>query len=101
MKKEKKYFSDEAWVKIEPLLEIYKRENKKGRHRQGTKMKYSMREVLEAIFYIKLNGISFKKSPPNFPSSTTIFRWFQNFSRDQIFEKMYEIFLNDIKKKKK
>src|SRR4051812_14234113 len=65
---------------IEPLLPSA---SKAGRPRA-----WSMREIINAIFYVLRGGIAWRLLPSDFPPWATVYRWFASFRDGSLFEKI-------------
>jgi putative transposase len=71
MKTRKAYptdLNDVAWGKIEPLL---------PKPKMGRPPKYSRRELLDAIWYVLRNGITWRALPHDFPPWKTVYSYFR------------------------
>lgn len=67
--------SDAQWQTIEPL--IPKPESARGRKRQ-----YSLREILNAIFYLLRAGCAWRMMPHDFPPWPTVYYYFRRWEKD-------------------
>jgi putative transposase len=67
--------SNEEWGLIEPLLP---KEAKWG----GRKRKHSLREILDAIFYLARNGNNWADLPHDFPPKSTVYEYFSRWRDD-------------------
>lgn len=72
--------TDAEWAVIEPLLPT--------RPRRGRPPKWTMREILDAIFYVLRGGIAWNLLPNDHPPKSTVFDWFCTFRDCCIFEKL-------------
>lgn len=72
--------TDAEWRLIEPLLPSA---SKAGRPRA-----WSMREIINAIFYVLRGGIAWRLLPSDFPPWATVYRWFASFRDGSLFEKI-------------
>ena len=70
--------TDAEWRLIEPYLPP-------PRHR-GRRRRWSMREVIEAIFYVLRSGCPWRLLPDSFPPWRTVYRWFSEFRDRHVFE---------------
>jgi transposase len=70
--------TDEEWCVIEPHLP---KPRAKGRPRSWT-----MREIINGIFYVMRAGCTWRLLPSDFPPWGTIYRWFATFRDDGRFE---------------
>lgn len=71
---------DREWNLIAPMMP---RPAKTGRPRR-----WSLREIMNAIFYVMRGGIGWRLLPSDFPPRSTVFRWFHRFRDDCLFEKI-------------
>ena len=53
----------------------------------GRPRAWSMREILNAIFYVLRGGIVWRLLPSDFPPWATVYRWFAAFRDGSVFEK--------------
>lgn len=72
--------TDAEWRLIEHRLPAAK---KTGRPRS-----WSMREIINAIFYVLRGGIAWRLLPSDFPPWSTVYRWFAAFRDGSVFEKI-------------
>jgi putative transposase len=72
--------TDAEWAIIEPLLP--------APLRRGRPPKWTMREILDAIFYVLRGGIAWSLLPNDFPPKSTVFGWFSTFRDRCVFEKI-------------
>jgi transposase len=70
--------TDAEWRLIEPNLPAAR---KMGRPRV-----WSMREIIDAIFYVLRGGIAWLLLPSDFPPWATVYRWFAAFRDGSVFE---------------
>jgi len=70
--------TDAEWKILEPLMPP---PAKTGRPRA-----WSMREVLNAIFYVLRGGCAWRNLPKDFPPASTVYGWFLRFRRERLFE---------------
>jgi len=54
--------------------------------RTGPPRRWTMREIVNAIFYVLRAGCAWRLLPKNFPPSTTVYGWFMRFRREGLFE---------------
>ena len=52
----------------------------------GRPREWSMREIMNAIFYVLRSGCAWRMIPKCFPPATTVYGWFLRFRREGIFE---------------
>jgi putative transposase len=72
--------TDAEWRLVEPHLAAAK---KTGRPRS-----WSMREIVNAIFYVLRGGIAWRLLPLDFPPWSTVYRWFAAFRDGSVFERI-------------
>ena len=72
--------TDAEWRLIAPHLPVAR---KTGRPRS-----WSMREIINAIFYVLRGGIAWRLLPSDFPPWSTVYRWFAAFRDGSVFEKI-------------
>ncbi len=75
---------EKMWRQLEPLLPRYRRSRKGGRPR------VNLRGVVDGIFYLLRTGCQWKALPPQFGSSSTAHRYFQEWSRRRIFHRFWK-----------
>jgi putative transposase len=71
--------NDKAWTHVEPLLPT---------PTMGRPRKYSQREMLDAIWYVLVNGISWRALPHEFPPWQTVYAYFQMLQRKGVWQKL-------------
>lgn len=72
--------TDEEWAIIAPYLP--------GSPVRGRPHKWSMREIVNAIFYVLRGGVAWSLLPREFPPRSTVFHWFSVFRDTCLFEKI-------------
>jgi transposase len=70
--------SDEEWAIVAPFMPP---PAKTGRPRE-----WSMREIMNAIFYVLRAGCAWRMLPKDFPPTTTVYGWFLRFRREDLFK---------------
>jgi putative transposase len=70
--------SDEEWEIIAPFMPL---PAKTGRPREWT-----MRTIINGIFYVLRAGCPWRMLPKCFPPMTTVYGWFLRFRREGLFE---------------
>ena len=75
---------EKMWRRLEPLLPRYRRSRKGGRPR------VNLRGVANGIFYLLCTGCQWKALPPQFGSSSTAHRYFQEWNRRRIFHRFWK-----------
>jgi len=77
--------TDREWNLIAPMMPPAA---KTGRPRRWT-----LREIMNAIFYVMRGGIGWRLLPSDFPPRSTVFRWFRRFRDECLFEKINHMLL--------
>jgi putative transposase len=72
--------TDGEWAIVAPLLPMPAR--------TGRPWRWSIREVMNAIFYVLRSGCPWRMVPDCFPPATTVYRWFVRLREDSVFEAM-------------
>src|SRR3954453_15909354 len=72
--------TDAEWALIEPLLP--------EPHVRGRPRGWSLREVMNAIFYVLRGGVAWRLLPKDFPPRTTVYRWFSSWRDTGLFERL-------------
>lgn len=54
----------------------------------GKDMLHPMRRIVDAIFYVLRNGVTWRALPLDFPPWQTVYYWFRRFARDALFERL-------------
>lgn len=72
--------TDAEWRLVEPLLP-----EPPG---TGRPLSWSLREILNAIFYVLRGGIPWRLLPSDLPPKSTVFRWFAAWRDQGVFEAM-------------
>jgi transposase len=70
--------SDAEWAIIAPFMP--------PPARTGRRREWSMREIINAIFYVLRAGCAWRMLPKDFPPMTTVYGWFLRFRREGLFE---------------
>jgi len=76
-----RYGSDLTDAEWEILFPFMPRPARTGRRRL-----WSMREIMNAIFYVLRSGCAWRMLPKCFPPVTTVYGWFLRFRREGLFE---------------
>ena len=72
--------TDQEWVVIEPLLP--------KPHTRGRRWGWSLREIVNAIFYVMRSGCPWRLLPGDFPPWSTVYRWFAAWRDACVFERI-------------
>jgi putative transposase len=70
--------TDGEWTILEPFLPPPRR--------RGRKRKWTMRQIVNAIFYTLRSGCAWEMLPDSFPPPSTVYRWFARFRDDGTWE---------------
>jgi len=82
---------DAEWDVISPLLP----KAKTGGRPQTT----SLREVVNAIFYVSRGGGAWRMLPKDFPPYQTVYRYFRTWSKDGTWEKVHDALRDRVRQK--
>ncbi len=66
--------TDKQWIKLEPLLLA----ERSGR---GRPLKYGLRVIVNAIFYVLRTGCQWAELPHDYPNHNTVYYHFRKWSR--------------------
>lgn len=75
---------EKLWAKLEQLLPKYVASRKGGRPR------VSLRGVANGVWYILRTGCQWKALPPQFGSSSTVHRYFQEWVQRGVWERFWK-----------
>jgi putative transposase len=64
------------------------------------KRKCSLKEVLDAIFYLLKTGCQWRMLPSDFPKWELVYYYFSKWSRDGVLEEIHEVLRNQLRKKR-
>ena len=76
---------DELWARIEPILLEDAPPKRTGRKRA------SWRRALDGILFRMRSGCQWNKLPKEFGDDSTVHRWFQRWSRNGIFRRIWAL----------
>ena len=74
--------TDEQWALVEPLIPVYP---------GGRPRKTSMREVLNAIFYILRTGCQWRFLPKDLPAKSTVWGYFNEWRHNGTLEEIHDV----------
>jgi putative transposase len=77
--------TNNQWAKIEKLFENRKR-------------KHSLREVINALFYITKSGIQWRMLPKEYPKWQLVYYYFRKWTGDGLIEEMHDLLRSDCRK---
>ena len=80
---------DGLWERMEPLLPRVRPSKKGGRPR------VEARPIADGIFYILRTGCQWKAAPQEFGSGSTLHRYFQDWERRGVFQKLWKLALEE------
>ncbi len=72
--------SDVEWAVVGPLVPAHRSGGRPAAHRR--------RDILDAIFYIKRGGVSWRMLPIDFPRWKTVYDYFRTWKQDGVFERI-------------
>jgi putative transposase len=84
--------TDEQWALVEPLIAVYPG----GRPRTT-----SMREVLDAIFYVLRTGCPWRFLPKDFPPKSTVWGYFDEWRHDGTLDTIHDTLRDRVRKQEK
>jgi putative transposase len=82
--------TDEQWALVEPLIPVYPG----GRPRET-----SMREVLNAIFYIARTGCQWRFLPKDFPPKSTVWGYYDEWRYNGTLERMHDALREQVRRR--
>jgi putative transposase len=94
-KTRKRYSSDLTPAQVE-LIKDYLPPAKPG----GRPRSVDMIEVINAIFYVLVNGVSWRNLPGEFPPWGTVYHYFNQWRKEGIWEEIHEKLKNIVREKK-
>ena len=95
--KRKKYPSDisqRKWKKLKKLLP-----EAKSNQEVGGRPPVELREVIQGIFYVVKNGCSWRSLPHDFPNWSTVFGYFNRWSKSGLWEQVNAVLVERVRKK--
>ncbi|WP_428194480.1 transposase [Deinococcus saxicola] len=72
--------SNVEWAVVGPLIPAHRPGGRPALHRR--------RDILDAIFYIKRGGVSWRMLPIDFPHWKTVYDYFRTWKQDGVFERL-------------
>jgi transposase len=79
--------SDAEWALLEPHFPSPAATSVHGLLR-GKDMLHPMRRIVDAIFYVLRNCVTWRALPVDFPPWQTVYYWFRRFARAALFERL-------------
>ena len=89
--------TDDFWARVEPLVPVRKRSTDKEYTRKagGGRKPKPARLVFEAVVYVLRTGCQWKAMPAQFGSGSAIHAYFQEWVRRGVFEKLWQLALQE------
>jgi transposase len=84
--------TDEQWALVQPLIP----DSHGGRPRET-----SMRDVLDAIFYVLRTGCQWRFLPADFPPKSTVWGYFDRWRHDSTLETIHDTLRDQVRQKEK
>jgi transposase len=75
---------DDLWDRVEPLLPKYR----PGKH--GGRPRVDQRRVFDGILYVLRTGCQWNAAPKEFGASSTLHRYFQQWTREGVFFRLWK-----------
>lgn len=88
------WMPEKLWRQLEPLLPKYPRSAKGGRPRAN------LRGVASGIYYVLRTGCQWKALPPQFGSSSTVHRYFQEWTQGGVWQRFWKSSLQKYEQKR-
>lgn len=79
--------NDAQWALLKPLLPPQPSKGRKRRHDRRT---------INGIIYVLKTGCAWNDLPPQFGSATTCWRWFERWSADGTWERIWQALLGQL-----
>jgi putative transposase len=84
--------TDEQWALIEPKIPVYP---------GGRPRKTSMRDVVDALFYIVRTGCQWRYLPKDFPPKSTVWGYFNEWRQNGVLDEIHDILRDRVRKQEK
>src|SRR4051794_41863420 len=84
--------TDEQWAVVQPLIPVYP---------GGRPRKTSMRDVLDAIFYVLRTGCQWRYLPKDFPPKSTVWGYFDEWRHNGTLEAIHDRLRDRIRRRGK
>ena len=81
--------TDEQWALVEPLIPVYP---------GGRPRKTSMREVLNAIFYLLRTGCQWRFLPKDLPRKSTVWGYFNEWRHNGTLEEIHDVLREQVRR---
>jgi putative transposase len=82
--------TDEQWALVEPLIPVYP---------GGRPRKTSMRDVLDAIFYVSRTGCQWRFLPKDFPPKSTVWGYFDEWRHNGTLEAVHDALREEVRRR--
>ena len=82
--------SDAEWEQVEPHLP--KRKSPRGRKRE-----HSLREILNAIYYVLRSGCSWRMMPHDLPPWKTVYHYFRLWRKEGVWEEINAVLRTELR----
>jgi putative transposase len=82
--------SDEQWALVEPMIPV---------HPGGRPRKTSMRDVLDAVFYVLRTGCQWRYLPQDFPPQSTVWGYFDEWRHSGLIEAAHDALRAQVRRK--
>ena len=83
--------TDEQWALVEPFIPVYP---------GGRPRKTSMRDVLDAIFYVLRTGCQWAYLPKDFPPKSTVWGYFDEWRNNGTLDRLHDALRDQVRKEK-
>lgn len=83
--------SDAEWKVVEPHIAVAKGE--------GRPRKHTVREILNAIFYLLRSGCAWRLLPPDFPKWKTVYHYFRVWRMSGVWERINKLLGQELRVK--
>ena len=84
--------TDQQWALIEPLIPVYP---------GGRPRKTSLRDVVDAIFYVLRTGCQWRYLPKDFPPRSTVWRYFDEWRHNGTLEEIHDTLRDRVRRKER
>jgi putative transposase len=81
--------TDEQWALVEPMIPVYP---------GGRPRKTSMRDVVDAVFYMVRTGCQWRYLPKDFPPRSTVWGYFDEWRRSGLIDEIHDTLRNSVRK---
>src|SRR5919199_1014879 len=81
--------TDAQWALVEPLIPVYP---------GGRPRKVSMRDVVDAVFYVLRTGCAWRFLPKDFPPKSTVWGYFDEWRHNGTLEDIHDTLREQVRK---